>query len=82
VKVAEREERPSNVVSLMDALKQSLKSGKGGAARHSAAAPRLAGPRAALARSASTQGGSTASVMRERHPALFARQAGRFVLPA
>src|SRR5512138_107043 len=30
LKVAEPEERPSNVVSLMDALKQSLKTGKGG----------------------------------------------------
>jgi len=30
VKVAEREERPSNVINLMDALKQSLKGGKGG----------------------------------------------------
>src|SRR4030095_4344086 len=30
VKVAEREERPSNVIKLMDALKQSLKGGKGG----------------------------------------------------
>jgi DNA end-binding protein Ku len=30
LKVAERDERPSNVVSLMDALKQSLKGGKGG----------------------------------------------------
>ena len=36
LKVAEREERPSNVVSLMDALKQSLKAGKsgGGTKRH------------------------------------------------
>src|SRR5690242_4282787 len=30
LKVAEHEERPNNVVSLMDALKQSLKGGKGG----------------------------------------------------
>jgi len=30
LKAAEREERPSNVVNLMDALKQSLKGGKGG----------------------------------------------------
>ena len=30
VRVAEREERPSNVINLMDALKQSLKGGKGG----------------------------------------------------
>ena len=30
LRAAEREERPSNVVSLMDALKQSLKTGKGG----------------------------------------------------
>jgi Ku protein len=29
LKVAEREERPSNVINLMDALKQSLKGGKG-----------------------------------------------------
>src|SRR5689334_970809 len=35
VKAVEREERPSNVVSLMDALKQSLKGGKGGAAKRS-----------------------------------------------
>jgi DNA end-binding protein Ku len=33
VKVAEREERPSNVINLMDALKQSLKGGKGGATK-------------------------------------------------
>ena len=33
IKLADREERPSNVVSLMDALKQSLKGGKGGARR-------------------------------------------------
>jgi DNA end-binding protein Ku len=33
VKVAEREERPSNVINLMDALKQSLKGGKGGGAK-------------------------------------------------
>jgi Ku protein len=33
VKAAEREERTSNVVSLMDALKQSLKGGKGGDAK-------------------------------------------------
>ena len=32
VKVAEREERPSNVINLMDALKQSLKGGKHGGA--------------------------------------------------
>ena len=32
VKVAEREERPSNVINLMDALKQSLKGGKGNGA--------------------------------------------------
>ena len=39
IKAVEREERPSNVVSLMDALKQSLKSGKGGTAKrgHSSA---------------------------------------------
>ena len=36
VKAPEREERPDNVVSLMDALKQSLK-GKGSAKRHSPA---------------------------------------------
>src|SRR5262245_36960624 len=35
IKAVEREERPSNVVSLMDALKQSLKSGKGGTAKRS-----------------------------------------------
>ncbi|OKO83432.1 Ku protein [Bradyrhizobium sp. NAS96.2] len=33
IKAAEREEKPSNVVSLMDALKQSLKDRKGGARR-------------------------------------------------
>lgn len=33
VKAVERQERPGNVVSLMDALKQSLKSGKGGSAK-------------------------------------------------
>jgi Ku protein len=36
VKVAEREEKPGNVVSLMDALKQSLKAGKGGGAKRRA----------------------------------------------
>jgi DNA end-binding protein Ku len=33
IKAAEREEQPSNVVSLMDALKRSLKGGKGGATK-------------------------------------------------
>ena len=33
IKAVEREERPGNVVSLMDALKQSLKNGKGGGAK-------------------------------------------------
>jgi non-homologous end joining protein Ku len=33
VKAVEREERPSNVINLMDALKQSLKGGKGGTKR-------------------------------------------------
>jgi Ku protein len=39
IQAVEREERPGNVVSLMDALKQSLKSGKGGGKRrgHSSA---------------------------------------------
>ena len=36
VKAIEREEKPDNVVNLMDALKQSLK-GKGAAKRHSPA---------------------------------------------
>ncbi|MES5481794.1 Ku protein [Bradyrhizobium sp. INPA03-11B] len=40
IKAAEREEKPSNVVSLMDALKQSLKSGKSGARRAGSSARR------------------------------------------
>ena len=36
VKAAEREERPSNVINLMDALKQSLKGGKGGGGKRRA----------------------------------------------
>lgn len=39
IKAAEREEKPSNVVSLMDALKQSLKDRKGGT-RRQASSPR------------------------------------------
>ncbi|PAY03814.1 Ku protein [Bradyrhizobium sp. UFLA03-84] len=39
IKAAEREETPSNVVSLMDALKQSLKDRKGGARRSTARRP-------------------------------------------
>lgn len=39
IKTAEREEKPSNVVSLMDALKQSLKDQKGGARRSTARRP-------------------------------------------
>ncbi|WP_050626769.1 Ku protein [Bradyrhizobium viridifuturi] len=39
IKAAEREEKPSNVVSLMDALKQSLKDRKGGARRSTARRP-------------------------------------------
>lgn len=39
IKAAEREEKPSNVVSLMDALKQSLKDRKGGTLRQ-ASSPR------------------------------------------
>ena len=40
IKAAEREEKPSNVGSLMDALKQSLKSGKSGARRSGSTARR------------------------------------------
>lgn len=40
IKVAEREEKPSNVVNLMDALKQSLKSGKSGPKRSGSTARR------------------------------------------
>jgi DNA end-binding protein Ku len=43
IKTAEREEKPDNVVSLMDALKQSLK-GKG-AAKRAAPATRRPAPR-------------------------------------
>jgi DNA end-binding protein Ku len=39
IKAAEREEKPSNVVSLMDALQQSLKGGKSGARRSTARRP-------------------------------------------
>jgi len=46
IKAAEREEKPDNVVSLMDALKQSLK-GKGAAKRASPAARRTAPRRSA-----------------------------------
>jgi DNA end-binding protein Ku len=40
IKAAEREEKPSNVVSLMDALKQSLKGGRGGPRRSGSTARR------------------------------------------
>ncbi|WFU35193.1 Ku protein [Bradyrhizobium brasilense] len=40
IKAAEREEKPSNVVSLMDALQQSLKGGKSGATRSRSTARR------------------------------------------
>lgn len=40
LKAAEREEKPSNVVNLMDALQQSLKSGKSGARRSRSTARR------------------------------------------
>ncbi|MHC2332467.1 non-homologous end joining protein Ku [Bradyrhizobium sp. USDA 4454] len=40
IKAAEREEKPSNVVNLMDALQQSLKSGKSGARRSGSSARR------------------------------------------
>ncbi|MCA6125165.1 Ku protein [Bradyrhizobium sp. WSM 1704] len=40
IKAAEREEKPSNVVNLMDALKQSLKGGRGGARRSGSTARR------------------------------------------
>jgi DNA end-binding protein Ku len=39
VKVAEREEKPDNVISLMDALKQSLKGGAKGRASAKRSAP-------------------------------------------
>ncbi|MGY3587189.1 DNA end-binding protein Ku [Bradyrhizobium sp. USDA 4341] len=45
IKAAAREEKPSNVVNLMDALKQSLKSGKSGARRSGATARRPASHR-------------------------------------
>jgi len=47
IKTAEREEKPSNVVNLMDALKQSLKSGKSGARRSGSTARRPASHRRA-----------------------------------
>ena len=47
VKAAEPEEKPDNVISLMDALKQSLKSRD---RRNAAAMPRRAGPRRAAPR--------------------------------
>ncbi|MGY3692154.1 Ku protein [Bradyrhizobium sp. ma5] len=45
IKAAAREEKPSNVVNLMDALKQSLKDRKGGARRSGSAARRPASHR-------------------------------------
>ncbi|NEU94615.1 Ku protein [Bradyrhizobium uaiense] len=45
IKAAAREEKPSNVVSLMDALKQSLKDRKGGARRSGSSARRPAAQR-------------------------------------
>ena len=45
IELPEPEERPSNVVSLMDALKQSLKGGKGAAKRGRHAPARRAAPR-------------------------------------
>ena len=45
VKAAEREEKPDNVINLMDALKQSLKGGKGSAKRGRHAPTRRAAPR-------------------------------------
>ncbi|WP_050402108.1 Ku protein [Bradyrhizobium embrapense] len=45
IKAAAREEKPSNVVSLMDALKQSLKDRKGGARRAGSSARRPAAHR-------------------------------------
>ncbi len=48
IKAAEREEKPDNVISLMDALKQSLK-GKGAAKRRTAS-PARAGRRSAARR--------------------------------
>jgi DNA end-binding protein Ku len=47
VKAAEREEKPDNVISLMDALKQSLKGGKAAAKRGHHSPTRRAAPRAA-----------------------------------
>ena len=47
IKTAEREEKPSNVVNLMDALKQSLKSGKSDARRSGSTARRPASHRRA-----------------------------------
>ncbi|MDP1584207.1 MAG: Ku protein [Bradyrhizobium sp.] len=47
VKAAEPEEKPDNVISLMDALKQSLKGGKGSAKRGRHAPARRAAPRRA-----------------------------------
>ncbi|WOH79948.1 Ku protein [Bradyrhizobium sp. BEA-2-5] len=47
IKAAEREEKPSNVVSLMDALQQSLKGGKSGARRSRSTARRLTSHRRA-----------------------------------
>lgn len=51
IKAAEREEKPSNVVSLMDALKQSLKGGKGGARRSGSSTRRQSSHRRAAKKS-------------------------------
>lgn len=51
IKAAEREEKPSNVVSLMDALKQSLKGGKGGARRSGSSTRRQTSHRRAAKKS-------------------------------
>ncbi|QPF83445.1 Ku protein [Bradyrhizobium genosp. L] len=51
IKAAAREEKPSNVVSLMDALKQSLKGGKGGVRRSGSTARRQTSHRRAAKKS-------------------------------
>jgi DNA end-binding protein Ku len=52
VKAAEPEEKPDNVINLMDALKQSLKGGKGSAKRGRHAPTRRAAPRRRTAKKA------------------------------
>jgi Ku protein len=54
IKAAEREEKPSNVVNLMDALKQSLKGGKSGARRSGSTARRATSNRRAAKKSHGT----------------------------